>query len=98
MANKVEFELVKEILLKKDMTENAPASICLYARCGEMSALVGYVDSADEARDLLAPENIYDLLSEHFSELELNHFWGVITCYKKYFFYDEEINCSHIIW
>ena len=81
--------LVKEQKLNKDFSPSGEMMNSLYISSDGVTAWLSYVDSIEEVYDLIAPDNILDLLSATLSEEEYNSFEFLMESGSNYTFYDE---------
>lgn len=81
--------LVKEQKLNKDFSPAEEMVKSLYISSDGVTAWLSYVDSIEEVYDLIAPDNILELLSGTLSEEEYNSFEFLMESGSTYTFYDE---------
>lgn len=81
--------LVKEQKLNKDFSPSGEMVNSLYISSDGVTALLDHVDSIEEVYELIAPDNILDLLSATLSEEEYNSFEFLMESGSTYIFYDE---------
>lgn len=90
MSNTLKFELKKEASLDKNFEPTEHTSIGLYACVDGISSWVGCVDTIEDVRKAINPNNIDNLFSETLSCDELEIIQAVLFSNPKYKFFDEE--------
>lgn len=92
MSNKVWIDIKKEIELDKYLKPiGTEESDCgeVYIHCDGIAAWIGTVDSYEEAKKLIAPNNILNVMEENLSCDELECIEFLMSPGARYIFYDE---------
>lgn len=89
--NTVRLKLIKDCILDKNFnvipdTEN----ICLTISCDGCSAVLGYVETEDDVKEIIDGKNIIANMRNMLSDCEMDIFEPLMGVGKKYYFYGEE--------